>query len=447
LHFERLCPEILRHIWERMENALAHTAQIGLGQAEETVGLLDRLWKAISEALFAEVGGPGASTEDARKRAQSIAPVVWLLGKTGAGKTAIVAALTGDPRAEVGEGFEPCTSTAVVYDVPSEVPLLRFLDTRGLGEANYDPARDIAWCEEQSHLLLVAMQVADPVQDAVLRALQQARRYHPDWPVVVAQTGLHRLYPAGMGHPILYPYTGGPEDETHAQVPHALRQAFAHQRRMFDGLRGPRPRFVPIDFTVPEDGFPPHDFGLEMFSRVLEEAGLKAFDALHHARANADSDQIRAKARPLIYGYSAAAASVGSVPIPIVGMGGLAGILAIMLRTLGIRYKIAWTPGTFAQFSGAVGGGALAWWILRYGFRELLKLIPIIGTVAAGVLNAAAAFAMTVGVGEAACVWLAYRRRGLTAPTVEVRRAFADGLAAGLRQAKSQATQRPGDRA
>ena len=409
--------------------------------------LLERLWKAISEILFGDIGGSGASTEDARKRAQAIAPVVWLLGKTGAGKTAIVAALTGDPRAEVGEGFEPCTRTAAFYDVPPEAPLLRFLDTRGLGEADYDPAKDIAWCEEQSHLVLVAMQVADPVQNTVLRALRQARRRHPDWPVVVAQTGLHRLYPAGIGHPKPYPYTGGSEDETHASVPHALRQALAHQRRLFDGLRGPRPCFVAIDFTIPEDGFPPHDFGLEMLWRVLEEAGPNAFEALHLAQADAESDRIRAKARPLIYGYSAAAAGAGAIPITIVGVGGLAGVLAIMLRTLAIRYGVAWTPSTFAQFSGTVGGGALAWWTLRYGFREILKLIPIVGTVAAGALNAAAAFAVTVGIGEAACVWLAYERRGLTAPNDEVRHAFADGLAEGLRRAKSDAKERSGDRA
>lgn len=90
--------------------------------------------KAISEVLFEDIGGSGASAEDARKRAQATAPVMWLLGKTGAGKTAIVAALSGDPRAKVGEGFEPCTRTAAFYDVPPEAPLLRFLDTRGLGE-------------------------------------------------------------------------------------------------------------------------------------------------------------------------------------------------------------------------------------------------------------------------------------------------------------------------
>jgi uncharacterized protein (DUF697 family) len=409
------------------------------------VGLLDRLWKAISEALFGDIGGSDASLEDARKRAQAIAPVVWLLGKTGAGKTAIVAALTGDPRAEIGEGFEPCTRTAAFYDVPREAPLLRFLDTRGLGEADYDPAKDIDWCEGQSHLLLVVMQVADPAQHTVLRVLQQARRRHPEWPIVVAQTGLHRLYAAGMGHPTPYPYTGGIEDETHAALPHALRQALAHQRRLLNGLPGPPPRFVPIDFTVPEDGFPPHDYGIEMFWSVLQEAGPSAFEALHLARADAESDRIRAKARPMIYGYGAAAAGAGAVPLPIVGVSGLAGILAITLSALASRYGVAWTRGTFAQFSGAVGGGALAWWSLRYGLRELLKLIPVVGTVAAGALNAAAAFAVTVGIGEAACVWLGYRRRGLTAPNDEVRRAFADGLAAGFRQAKSRTLNRPGD--
>ena len=160
----------------------------------DIVGLLDRLWKAISETLFGSVGAPGAdATGSACERAQSHALVVWLLGKTGAGKTAIVAALTGDPRAEVGQGFEPCTRTAAFYNVPAEAPLLRFLDTRGLGEVDYDSTEDMSWCEQQSHLLLAVMQASDPVQHEVLRVLQAVRSRHRDWPSAVAQTGLHRL--------------------------------------------------------------------------------------------------------------------------------------------------------------------------------------------------------------------------------------------------------------
>jgi uncharacterized protein (DUF697 family) len=399
------------------------------------VGLPDQLRDAIRQALF---GTEAAGTESARQRAQTAALVVWLLGKTGAGKTAIVASLTGDARAEVGLGFEPCTRTAAFYDVPREAPLVRFLDTRGLGEAGYDPAGDISWCEEQSHLVVAVMQVSDPVQQAVIGALQQARRRHPDWPVVVAQTGLHRLYPAGMTHPIPYPYAGGPEDEMQASLPHALRQALAAQRRLFDGLRGQKPRFVPVDFTVPADGFSPCDFGLEALSGVLSEAFPVAFEALHRTRADMESDQIRAKARPLIYGCAMAAAGAGAVPVPIVGVGGLTAVTATMLQGLAKRHHMEWTPSAYAQFSGAVGGGALAGFLLRYGLREMLKLVPVVGTAAAGALNAAAGFAITVAIGEAACVWLAYERRGLNAPSEEVRRAFSDGLKAGLRQAKAR---------
>src|SRR5215510_13932693 len=235
--------------------------QVGIVGGCRRVKIFDRLWGAISERLFGDAGAAAVSEEGARSRAQATAPVVWLLGKTGAGKTAIIATLTGDRRAEVGAGFEPCTRTAAFYDVPAEVPLIRFLDTRGLDEADYDPAKDIAWCEDQSHLLLVVMQAADPLQDNVLRVVREARRRHADWPVVVAQTGLHRLYPAGANHPEPYPFTGGPEDETNPLLPQGLRQALSHQRQLLKDLRGAAPRFVPLDFTVPEDGFAPQDFG------------------------------------------------------------------------------------------------------------------------------------------------------------------------------------------
>jgi uncharacterized protein (DUF697 family) len=402
------------------------------------LGVLDRLWTHIGDSLFGGSLSNAASTDAARQRARKNALVVWLLGKTGAGKTAIVAALTGDPRAEVGLGFEPCTRTADFYDFPPEAPLLRFLDTRGLGEANYDPTGDIAWCEDQSHVLLVVMQASDPVQHVVVDALEQARREHPSWPIVVAQTGLHRLYPAGTGHPLPDPFTGGPEDVRLERIPRPLRQALSHQRSQFDRLRGPHPTFVPLDFTLPEDGFPPPDYGLDRLWQELEEVGPAAFEALHLADTDAESDRLRARSRPLIYGYGAAAAGAGAMPIPLVGLGGLAGVVTMMLRSLAKRYDVAWAPATFGQFTGAVGGGALAWWALRYGLREMLKLIPVAGSVAAGALNAAAAFAVTVAIGEAACVWLRYQRRGVNAPTAEVRRAFAEGLAAGLRQAKTR---------
>src|SRR5438045_1238503 len=62
-------------------------------------------------------------------------PVFWLLGKTQSGKTSLIRGLTRNTRAEIGNGIRPCTQTAQEYPFPSaEDCLLRFLDTRGLGE-------------------------------------------------------------------------------------------------------------------------------------------------------------------------------------------------------------------------------------------------------------------------------------------------------------------------
>jgi hypothetical protein len=331
--------------------------RVGIAGRCRHVKIFDRLWGAISERLFGDAPGPAVSEEGARSRAQASAPVVWLLGKTGAGKTAIVSTLTGDPRAEVGAGFEPCTRTSAFYDVPREVPLIRFLDTRGLDEADYEPASDIAWCEGQSHLLLVVMQVADPVQGSVLRVVREARRHHPDWPVVVAQTGLHRLYPVGGKHPDPYPFTGGPDDLSKATLPHALRQALSHQRELVADLRGAAPQFVPLDFTLPEDGFVPQDFGIEALRQALEAHGLSAYEALYRAQSDVESDRIRQRARPLIYGYGVAAAGAGAVPVPLVGVGGLASILTLMLRTLAERYRVSWTRNLLARSAAALRSG------------------------------------------------------------------------------------------
>jgi len=397
--------------------------------------VFQRLWDAISARLF---GGERDQDAAIRDIAIGDAPVVWLLGKAGAGKTSIVAALTGDDAAQVGNGFQPCTRTARVFDLPPEAPLLRFLDTRGLGEAGYDPAEDIAWCGTQAHLLLAVARVDDPDQKPVIETARAARRAHRDWPVVVAETHLHTLYAAGRNHPASYPYTGGPEDLTNGAVPQRLREALAHQRGLFAALPGPEPIFVPLDLTHPTDGFDPPDFGLEALVTALEKAAPEAMRPILQARMKAEGDPFRASCERVILAYAGTAAGTGGVPVPLVGAGGLMTSNALMLRALANRYGIAWTPADFAAFVGALGTGALFWFGVRYAARELVKLVPVVGSVAGGTLNALAAFALTYGIGTAACVWLWQRKCGQTAPDAEVSRAFRDALAEGVKRARER---------
>ncbi|MBS7810389.1 YcjF family protein [Roseococcus pinisoli] len=381
---------------------------------------LGRLWSDVKAALFAS--DLDAAQDEIRVQARSTAPVIWLVGKTGAGKTAIVSALTGDPRAEVGEGYQPCTRQASFYDVPEEAPFLRFLDTRGLEEAGYDPAEDIAWCESQAHLLLAVMQVDDPAQEPVMKVLRQARRRHPDWPLVVAQTGLHRRYRPGTGHPASF-------DE--AALPESLADALAHQRGLFRGLPGEdKPVFVPIDFTQPEDGFEPRAYRLEALDAALEAAMPDALDALHAARADEGNDSRQRAARRTVYAYVTLAAAAGAVPIPLAGMAGLAAMQGAMLNRLARRYEVEWTPSLFGAFAGSLGVGTIGWFGARYLVTEAVKLVPVLGTAAGMALNAGTAAAVTAGTGEAALVFLRALRAGQSAPPEEVRQAYRDAFRA-----------------
>src|SRR5262245_3839347 len=135
-------------------------------------------WAAALRGVLPSFGGRGESREQAvngyvreapseavREGARALAPVVWLLGKVQSGKTSIIRAITRSTDAEIGDGFRACTRTSRIYEFPCDAPVLRFLDTRGLGEAGYDPGEDLAFSETSAHLVLATMRAMDPQQD------------------------------------------------------------------------------------------------------------------------------------------------------------------------------------------------------------------------------------------------------------------------------------------
>src|SRR5215510_5460547 len=124
-----------------------------------------------------------------RARQGASPPIIWLFGKVQAGKTSIIRALTGAERAQIGDGFKPCTRWATRYEFPNpDFPLAIFLDTRGFGEAHYDPHEDLAAFQTEAHMLLVVVKAMDMALEQLLAALALICQAKPDLPVVVAQT-------------------------------------------------------------------------------------------------------------------------------------------------------------------------------------------------------------------------------------------------------------------
>ncbi len=361
-------------------------------------------------------------------RARQPLPVLWLIGKTQAGKTSLIRALTGSETAEIGNGFQPCTRTARFYDFPAEAPVVRFLDTRGLGETAYDPTEDIRYCESQAHLLVGVMKAADIRQDAVFEVLRAARRRHPRWPMLMVQTGLHELYPPGGEHLVPYPYD---QPVWPAQVPVDVARALRAQRERLGELPGATPPgWTPVDFTLPEDGYQPVHYGLDALWKALETASTLSLQAM--LRGDADiRDAYTHAAHPHIVGHALAAAGVGALPL--VDLVGVPAVQAKLLHGLAALYDQSWDRRMASEFLSLLGAGVGVSYLARMAGRELVKLVPWFGQTVGAVWGATASGATTYALGKAAGSYFSIRRQGGAVDAAAIRRVYAEALTSGAK--------------
>jgi uncharacterized protein (DUF697 family) len=379
---------------------------------------------------------PDASSAPVSDRARRLAPVVWLVGKVQSGKTSIVRTLTGASDAEIGAGYRACTRTARIFDFPTEAPIIRFLDTRGLGEVAYDPAADIAYCEDRAHLILAVIKALDAEQSAVVDAVRAARARHPEWPVIVAQTSLHEGYPPGQGHVLPYPFDG---DDAANAVPEPLMRALEHQRSLFERMPGRGPvRFVPIDLGLPGDGFEPVDYGGQALIAALVAVAPTAVRlAVQELPGAAEGEAHVRSVSAHILGFAAAAGA--SDALPVVGVVTVPALQATMLRRLAGLYDVSWDRRSYAEFIAALGGGVALRTASTFGIRQLVKLVPVYGQTIGAATAAAASFAATYAIGKAASYYLERRRRGESAE------GMAEVYRDALRDAFGMAQQRDAD--
>ena len=330
------------------------------------------------------------------------APLLWMFGKTGSGKSSIVRFLTGADDAEVGDGYRPQTRSSKQYDFPdSDAPLVRFLDTRSLAEVAYDPADDIRRFGERTHLIVLTVRSADQSLRDVVEPLRVIRRETPSRPVLLVLTALHELTPG--------------EDFTRSgEIPAAAEPAIAKQQERFDGLFD---RCVCVDLTPAEYGFADHEFGGD----ELKDAVLDLLpEAQKHAVAAAVLQKSGSPAAghldAKILAYSCAAASAAAVPVPWVDLPVVAGLQWHLTRLIAKSHGQSLDKTAVARMSTLLGGRAA----LAMGFRELAKFVPYLGSV----LNASAAFGMTYAAGMAADYYFREVAGGHVPSDEEIRRVY-----------------------
>lgn len=372
-----------------------------------------------------------------RIRAAAPIPVLWLFGKTGSGKSSVIHSLTGAEQATIGEGFRPETKTSRRFDFPdSSDPLLTFLDTRGLGEADYDPGSDIASFSDSTQLMIVTVRVTDHALVDLLEPLRRIRKATPQRPVLLLLTCLHEacgeLDISDGGDPFATQPPAGASAEVAdvasahqpaVAIPLELQTLIDRKREQFAGLFD---ELVPVDLTRWEDGFADPDFGGPRLRQTI-------LQYLPHAYRQAvlslgrDDDPHRSKrqrhARWQVLASSALAATAGAVPLPWVDIPVVLGIQSHMAFRLGKIYEQELNASHWAALSSAAGSRIAA----RLAIRGALKLIPWVGMAA----GAASAFAFTYAQGMAWDWYLANLRDG-RAPTAEqLREIFAAQLQRG----------------
>lgn len=324
-------------------------------------------------------------------------PVVWLLGKTGAGKSSLVSALTGLTDAQIGNGFQACTRSARSYDFPPDAPLVRFLDTRGLGEAGYDPTDDLAECQDRSHVVLIVCRLDDPVQGEVAEAIARVMRLDPAMRAILVLTGKDLVA----------------DDQARARA-----KAIVTER-----MRRTVGRDLPTaSVSLAADGAADEN-GLSELRRHLLEALPAAGLLLARDRVSTAEEAAFQGIRRRVLFYASIAGStdvapvIGAVSVPATQLG--------MLRELGQHYGVTWDRKTLATFVGALGLGVGARYSASYGLRQLAKLIPVYGQTIGAAAASSVSFATTYAVGRAAAYFLHNYASGRVPSEADLRAIYA----------------------
>lgn len=355
-----------------------------------------------------------ASFEASRAKAAALAPVIWMLGPAGSGQTRLLAELTQSWRSTIRQELVPATPTAELLAFPAELPRLRFLLTTGLTpEAPYDPLGDMAVMESQPGLILLTLAATERDLAPVVALLARIRAAHPDWPVLVAQTRLHELYPPGAQHPM--PYAFDADGAPGPAIPATLAAALRGQRVM---LAASRLRFVPLDLTEPAQGQSALDYGAEALRHAI---ALLAPEVAQRLEPLTDPELgIRTQ---LVLPWAIAAAASDLPPLPVLGGLPAIALQAAMVRAIAHRFGVAADGTVWTTLFTLLGGSFLLRQGLGWLLRQALKLAPVWGSVAA----ASWSFAVTFGIGEAAIRLCREEALGRKATPAALREAFRQG--------------------
>jgi uncharacterized protein (DUF697 family) len=303
-------------------------------------------------------------------------PELWLLGKAGAGKSALVRLV--DPQAPAPGARTRALSR---HGGPGPSPEFVLVDTPGLGSAGSPQPHPVTIHRAEMDALVIVHRLDDmvsaPLND-VVRAVMKAR---PKLPLLLVLTGAD--------------LAGADEGRARAYLSGEISAAAGR-------------RLDPLVLTLPPDT-PPDAARAALvsgLSRLTAEIGRTRATQRLSKEERAQFERLR----PLVLRHATAAGLSDAAPL--VGAITVPAVQARLLSALARDNGLTWTPRRAALFASALGAGAIANFGAGYALRQGAKMVPLIGPVLGGAASMSMGFAATYALGRAAAAWLFHHARG-----------------------------------
>ena len=359
----------------------------------------DRIWQSI-ERQDPDVGAPDSESRSASYSATI--PTIWLLGKSGAGKSSLVKSLTGYSDIAIGNGFEPCTRKAHLYAFPANHPVLQFMDTRGIGEAGYDPADDLATYANKSQFVLAVAKLDDPAQGELCRAIQGIRKNISRKHIVVAHTG---------------------EDIIESSD---RRQHFRKSNQSsIERAIGGRLRWFECDARTNADEAAVRERFLQLSEKFIPQQAA----SMKQREARTEEERQFSNVFGIVVRCSMEAALVTAMtPVPFVRIPIVFGIQAKMLKQLASRYEIGLSKDKLLSIGKSLGLGIASTSATGLLATEIGTFVPVYGQTAGRVVAGVGAFATTFAVGRASAHFFFHDSVGKSVDKAEIQRIYRSAL-------------------
>jgi uncharacterized protein (DUF697 family) len=334
-----------------------------------------------------------------------------VFGKTGGGKSSLVNAVFGAAVAETGIG-KPVTTGTTYYEHPSGT--FGMFDCVGFetGESGDDILESLRKTvndyrdrplPEQMHVAWYVLRWSD-------------RRFED------AQAGFVREL-RSIGLPVVFVLSQVPITPSGELHPDAQLLADHISGEVGDVIVGGAPVLTNA-VADPHLGQPVH--GLVPLLEATFQAAPEGVVAALSAAQRIDLGRKRRDCAAIVATAATAAAGIGAIPIPFSDAVLLVPAQVTMMATIATRYALPVDAGTITSLAiAATAAGGAASWAGR-GLANLAKMIPGVGSVVGGAINASIAATLTTGIGFA---WIAVCEHLVTLTPKEIEALLGSGSA------------------